>query len=53
VEHRKKAIVSILECRFNEVPESVAEKLSNLDEGNLLEPLKKAIVSPTLEHFPD
>jgi hypothetical protein len=40
-----------LECRFNEVPESVEQSLSNLDEIALLEPLKKAIVSPSLEHF--
>ena len=51
LEHRRKAIVSILECRFNEVPESVEQSLSNLDEIALLEPLKKAIVSPSLEHF--
>ena len=49
IEHRRKAIVSILQCRFNEVPESVEENLSNLDESDLLEPLKRAIVSPSLE----
>ena len=51
VEHRKKAIVSILQSRFNAVPESVEPCLSRVDESNLLEPLKKAIVSPRLEDW--
>jgi len=52
VENRKNAIVSILQSRFNVVPESVEQHLSRVDESNLLELLKKAIVSPRLEDWP-
>ena len=51
VEHRRKAIVSIVQCRFNEVPESLEQNLSEWDEDHLLEPFKKAIVCPSLEDF--
>jgi len=51
VENRKNAIVSILQSRFNAVPESVEQRLSRVDESDLLELLKKAIVSPRLEDW--
>ena len=40
-----------MQSRFNAVPESVEQRLSRVDESNLLEPLKKAIVSPHLEDW--
>lgn len=50
-ENRINAIVSVLQARFQEVPESVVKTLSNLEEVSLLNYLKKAISSSDLINF--
>ena len=44
-EHRRAAIVSVWQARFNAVPEGLPETLNELTEAELVEELKKAIVS--------
>ena len=45
VENRKTAIVSVWQARFNQSPESCLENLNGLNEAELLDHLKQAIVS--------
>ena len=47
VEQRKPAIVSVWQARFNQSPESLLETLDGLNEAQLLDALKQAIVSPS------